>query len=156
MRSRGSPRDATGLLLLAGAAAATVPAQLALLHRDHYMSWLEAPLITATVVTVALVGLLSLVPSVRRTAPAAIALVLGVLLIAPGVYAASNWLAPVQSTFPAAGPRAAAGPCGYGVDTEHVPVDRALLRYVVSHRQGSRWSVLPDASNTAPPVLLLR
>ena len=143
------------LLLLAGAAAATVPAQLALLHRDHYMSWFEAPLIAATVVTVALVGLLSLVPSVRRTAPAAIALVLGVLLIAPGVYAASNWLAPVQSTFPAAGPRAAAGPGGYGVDTEHVAVDRALLRYVASHGQGSRWSVLADASNTASPMILL-
>jgi 4-amino-4-deoxy-L-arabinose transferase-like glycosyltransferase len=143
------------LLLLAGAAAATVPAQLALLRHDHYMSWFTAPLIAATVVTVALVGLLSLVPSVRRTAPAAIALVLGVLLIAPGVYAASNWLAPVQSTFPAAGPRAAAGPGGYGVDTEHVAVDRALLRYVASHGQGSRWSVLADASNTASPMILL-
>jgi hypothetical protein len=143
------------LLLLAGAAAATVPAQLALLRHDHYMSWFTAPLIAATVVTVALVGLLSLVPSVRRAAPAAIALVLGVLLIAPGVYAASNWLAPVQSTFPAAGLRAAAGPGGYGVDTKHVAVDRALLRYVASHGQGSRWSVLADASNTASPMILL-
>jgi 4-amino-4-deoxy-L-arabinose transferase-like glycosyltransferase len=143
------------LLLLAVAAAATVPAQLVLLHHDHYMLWFTAPLIAATVATVALVGLLSLVPSVRRAAPAALALVLGVLLIAPGVYAASNWLAPVQSTFPAAGPRAAAGPGGYGVDTRHVDVDRALLRYVASHGQGSRWSVLADASNTASPMILL-
>jgi 4-amino-4-deoxy-L-arabinose transferase-like glycosyltransferase len=143
------------LLLLALAAGATVPAQLVLLHRDHYMSWFTAPLIAATVVTVALVGVLSLVPSVRRAAPGALALVLAVLLIAPGVYAASNWLAPVQSTFPAAGPRAAAGPGGYGVDTQHVAVDRALLRYLAAHGQGSRWSVLADASNTASPMILL-
>ncbi len=143
------------LLLLAGAAATTVPAQLVLLHRDHYMSWFTAPLIAATLATLLLVGLLLLMPAMRRLAPAAIALVLGVLLIAPAVYAASNWLAPVQSTFPAAGPRAAAGPGGYGVNDEHVKVDRALLAYVEGHGAGTRWSVLADASNTASPMILL-
>jgi 4-amino-4-deoxy-L-arabinose transferase-like glycosyltransferase len=143
------------LLLLAAAAAATVPAQLVLLHRDRYMSWFTAPLILATLVTLLLVGLLSLLPAARRLAPAAVALVLGVLLIAPGVYAASNWLAPVQSTFPAAGPRAASGPGGYGVNDEHVEVDRALLAFVERHRAGTRWSVLADASNTASPMILL-
>ncbi|MFI4989414.1 MAG: glycosyltransferase family 39 protein [Solirubrobacterales bacterium] len=143
------------LLLLAGAAAATVPAQLVLLHRDHYMSWFTAPLIAATLATLLLVGLLALVPFLRRLAPGAIALPLGVLLIAPAVYAASNWLAPVQSTFPAAGPRAAAGPGGYGVNDEHVEVDRALLAYVDGHGAAARWSVLADASNTASPMILL-
>jgi 4-amino-4-deoxy-L-arabinose transferase-like glycosyltransferase len=136
------------LLLLPCAAAATVPVQLSLLHRDHYMSWLTAPLIA-----VVLVGLLALL--LRRTALPAIALVLGALLIAPAAYSASNWLAPVQSTFPAAGPRAAAGPGGYGVNAEHVDVDRALLLYVAGHGQGTRWSVLTDAANTASPMILL-
>jgi hypothetical protein len=136
------------LLLLPCAAVATVPVQLSLLHRDHYMSWWTAPLIA-----VVLVGLLALL--LRRTALPAIALVLGALLIAPAVYSASNWLAPVQSTFPAAGPRAAAGPGGYGVNAEHVDVDRALLRYVAGHGQGTRWSVLTDAANTASPMILL-
>jgi 4-amino-4-deoxy-L-arabinose transferase-like glycosyltransferase len=136
------------LLLLPCAAAATVPVQLSMLHKDHYMSWLTAPLIA-----VVLVGLLALL--LRRTALPAIALVLGVLLVAPAVYSASNWLAPVQSTFPAAGPRAAAGPGGYGVNAEHVDVDRALLRYVASHGQGTRWSVLTGAANTASPMILL-
>lgn len=136
------------LLLLPCAAAATVPVQLSMLHKDHYMSWLTAPLIA-----VVLVGLLALL--LRRTALPAIALVLGALLIAPAVYSASNWLAPVQSTFPAAGPRAAAGPGGYGVNAEHVDVDRALLRYVASHGQGTRWSVLTGAANTASPMILL-
>jgi 4-amino-4-deoxy-L-arabinose transferase-like glycosyltransferase len=143
------------LLLLAGAAAATVPAQLVLLHRDHYMSWFTAPLIAAAIAALLLVGVLSLTPALRRLAPGAIALLIGVLCIAPGVYGASNWLAPVQSTFPAAGPRAASGPGGYGVNDEHVKVDRSLLKYVEAHRPGSRWSVLVDASNTASPMILL-
>ncbi len=71
------------------------------------------------------------------------------------MYAASNWLAPVQSTFPAAGPRAASGPGGYGVNDEHVKVDRALLAYVEGHGAAARWSVLADASNTASPMILL-
>lgn len=143
------------LLLLAGAAAATVPAQLVLLHRDHYMLWFTVPLIAATIAALLLVGVLSLMPTLRRLAPGAIALLIGVLCIAPAVYGASNWLAPVQSTFPAAGPRAASGPGGYGVNDEHVKVDRSLLAYAEGHHGGTRWSVLVDAANTASPMILL-
>jgi 4-amino-4-deoxy-L-arabinose transferase-like glycosyltransferase len=145
-------RDWT-LLLLAAAVAATVAVQLSLLHRAHYMAWFTAPLIAA-----AGLGLLALALSElldRRLAPGALALLLGTLLLAPAVYSASNWLAPVQSTFPAAGPRAAAGPGGYGVDAKHVAVDRALLRYVDGHGAGKRWSVLGDAANTVSPMILL-
>jgi 4-amino-4-deoxy-L-arabinose transferase-like glycosyltransferase len=136
-------RRGWGLLLLVPAAAATVPVQLALLHKVHYMSWFEAPLIVATALALAAVALATLVRG--RLAPAAVALVLGALAIAPGAYAATNWLAPVQSTFPG----------GYGVDAKHVTVDRALLDYVDSHHPGTRWSVLADASNTASPMILL-
>jgi 4-amino-4-deoxy-L-arabinose transferase-like glycosyltransferase len=153
--ARFSRRGDWRLLLLAGAAAATVPAQLVLLHRDHYMSWFTAPLIAATIATLLLVAVLSLTPTMRRLAPGAIALLIGVLCIAPAVYGASNWLAPVQSTFPAAGPRAAAGPGGYGVNDEHVKVDRSLLDYAEGHGAGTRWSVLVDAANTASPMILL-
>jgi 4-amino-4-deoxy-L-arabinose transferase-like glycosyltransferase len=141
------------LLLLLAAVAATVPVQLHLLHKAHYMSWFTAPLILAAALALAIVAALALLR--RELAPAALVLVLGALAIAPGVYSASNWLAPVQSTFPAAGPRAASGPGGYGVNEEHVDVDRALLRYVEGHRAGTRWSVLADASNTASPMILL-
>jgi 4-amino-4-deoxy-L-arabinose transferase-like glycosyltransferase len=141
------------LLALAAAAAATVPVQLSLLDKADYMSWFKAPLIAATALALLAVALATLVR--RALAPAAVALVIGVLMIAPGAYSATNWLAPVQSTFPAAGPRAAAGPGGYGVDARHVAIDRALLQYVDSHRPGTRWSVLADASNTASPMILL-
>jgi 4-amino-4-deoxy-L-arabinose transferase-like glycosyltransferase len=138
------------------AVAATVPVQLSLLHKEHYMAWFTAPLIIAAAIGLALLALGTLLA--RRTALVAfagLAIALGALLVAPGVYSASNWLAPVQSTFPAAGPRAAAGPGGYGVDAKHVAVDRALLGYVTRHGAGSRWSVLTDASNTASPMILL-
>jgi 4-amino-4-deoxy-L-arabinose transferase-like glycosyltransferase len=141
------------LLLLPCAAAVTIPVQLSLLHKAHYMAWLTVPLIALALLGAALAGL----GAVRwRRAPApAIAIVLGALLIAPTAYSSTNWLAPVQSTFPAAGPRAAAGPGGYGVNSEHVAVYRSLLRYVEGHRPGTRWSVLVDASNTASPMILL-
>ncbi len=145
-------RDARLLLALV-AVAVTVPVQLHLLHKAHYMSWFSVPLIVAAAVALAILLALTLLR--RALAPAALVLVLGALAIAPGVYSASNWLAPVQSTFPAAGPRAAAGPGGYGVDQKHVDVDRALLRYVESHGATARWSVLADASNTASPMILL-
>jgi 4-amino-4-deoxy-L-arabinose transferase-like glycosyltransferase len=141
------------LALLPCGVAATVAVQLSLLHKIHYMPWFTAPLIA-----LAGAGLLATalaVAMLRRAAPTAIALLLGALLIAPAVYSASNWLAPVQSTFPAAGPRQAAGPGGYGVDAKHVAVDRALLSYVDSHRPGTRWAVLGDASNTVSPMILL-
>jgi len=141
------------LLLLLIAVATTVPVQLHLLHKAHYMAWFSAPLILVCALALVVLGTLVLL---RRTlAPPAVALVLGALAIAPGVYSASNWLAPVQSTFPAAGPRAASGPGGYGVNEAHVDVDRALLRYVEGHGAGTRWSVLADASNTASPMILL-
>lgn len=141
------------LLLLIAAVAATVPAQLVLLHRADYMSWFELPLIVLAVVGLIDTAIATLV--LRCAAPLAIALLLCLLAVAPAVFSASNWLAPVQSTFPAAGPRAAAGPGGYGVDAKHVDVDRALLRYVEAHRPGTRWSVLGDASNTVSPMILL-
>jgi 4-amino-4-deoxy-L-arabinose transferase-like glycosyltransferase len=145
-------RDARLLLALV-AVAATVPVQLHLLHKAHSMSWFTVPLILAAALALALLAALTLLR--RGLAPAALVLVLGALVVAPGVYSASNWLAPVQSTFPAAGPRAAAGPGGFGVNAEHVDVDRALLRYVEGHGAGTRWSVLADASNTASPMILL-
>ncbi len=106
--------------------------------------------------TLLLVVVLSLVPPCAGSRPARSRSCSACCCVAPAVYSASNWLAPVQSTFPAAGPaQAAAGPGGYGVNDEHVKVDRALLRYVESHRPGTRWSVLTDASNTASPMILL-
>jgi hypothetical protein len=77
------------------------------------------------------------------------------LLVVPAKYAATTWLAPVEGTFAAAGPKAFAGSGGYGVNAHDLAIDRALLDYVATHRPGSRWALLTVASDTGSPLILL-
>jgi 4-amino-4-deoxy-L-arabinose transferase-like glycosyltransferase len=142
-------RRSPAVLLLAVAVVATVIAQATLLHRASYMHWF-VPLLVAG----AALGVIASV-AVRRIAPVAMALTLAVLLIAPGVYSATTSEAPVEGTFPAAGPRAAAGQGGVGVAPASLATNQALLRYVSTHRPGSRWALLTEASDTASPLILL-
>src|ERR1700674_1338437 len=93
--------------------------------------------------------------ALRHLAAPAMALVLGVLLLAPGAYAATTWEAPVQDTFPAAGPRASSGYGALNVSASTVRADHALLRYPAGHRASRRWVVLTEASNTASPLIIL-
>jgi 4-amino-4-deoxy-L-arabinose transferase-like glycosyltransferase len=137
------------LALVPCAVAATVAAQLVLMHREDYMAWFEPVLVCGAIVGVgALVAL-------RRLAGPALALIFIVLLVTPTAYAASTWLAPVEGTFPAAGPKQAAGHGGYGVNQWDLAIDRALADYVSTHRPGSRWALLTVASDTAAPIMLL-
>jgi hypothetical protein len=82
-------------------------------------------------------------------------LTFGLLLVAPAAYAATTWLAPVEGTFPAAGPHQAIGAGGVGVKGSSLRRDLALLEYLRNHRATSRWVVLTDASETAAPLILL-
>ena len=136
------------LLLLPGAIAVTVAVQLMLLHKAHYMQWF-APLLIGGVV----VGTGAL--AIRRMAAPAVLFTLGMLLIAPAAYSATTWLAPVEATFPAAGPREAIGAGRVGLRPDRERVDRALLGYVSTHAPGTRWAVLTDASDTSAPLILL-
>jgi 4-amino-4-deoxy-L-arabinose transferase-like glycosyltransferase len=138
-----------GVLLAACAATATVATQLVLMHREHYMVWFIPFLVAGTVA-----GLGVLVITRRLAAPA-VALVLCLLLVAPTAYATSTWLAPVQGTFPAAGPRQAAGTGGVGVSRGHLASYLALFHYVRGHRPGSRWQLFTDAATTVAPFILL-
>jgi 4-amino-4-deoxy-L-arabinose transferase-like glycosyltransferase len=140
-------RDWTALLLPC-AVAATVAVELVLLHKAHYMQWFAPLLVIAAVAAVAVIAL-------GRVVGPALAFTLLLLLIAPAAYSATTWLAPVEATFPAAGPRKTAGEGGVGLRPERVLVDRALLDYVAGHRPGSRWAVLTDASDTAAPLILM-
>jgi 4-amino-4-deoxy-L-arabinose transferase-like glycosyltransferase len=137
-----------GLVLLPLAVGASVAAQLAILHEQHYMRWFAPVLIGVAVIGVAAMA-------ARRLAGVAMAVALGTLLIAPTVYATTTWLAPVEGTFPAAGPHEAIGVGRYDTDPADVGVDRALARYVSSHRPATRWAVLTDAASTAAPLILL-
>jgi 4-amino-4-deoxy-L-arabinose transferase-like glycosyltransferase len=143
------PRRIWGLVLAVAAVATTVVAQIVLLHREHYLAWFIPVLIVG-----AGVGLLALL-ALRRLAAPAVALTFLLLLVAPGAYATTTWLAPVEGTFPVAGPKHDAGSGGYGVNVRDLAIDRALLKYVSTHGPGSRWALLTVASDTAAPLMLM-
>jgi 4-amino-4-deoxy-L-arabinose transferase-like glycosyltransferase len=137
------------VLLLPLAVAGTVAAQLVLLHREHYASWLPPFLIAAVAV-----GVLAAL-AVRRLAAPAVGLVLLALLVAPAAFSTTTWSVPVEGTFPAAGPRVAGSLGPYGITAHDVRVDRKLMRYVDAHRPTRRWEVLTVSSNTAASMILL-
>jgi 4-amino-4-deoxy-L-arabinose transferase-like glycosyltransferase len=85
----------------------------------------------------------------------AVALAVALLAIVPTAYSITTWLAPVQGTFPAAGPRAAAGVGGIGLEGEDRHLLPALARYVDEHSPGSRFAVLTVASVAAAPLILM-
>ncbi|HWX75012.1 MAG TPA: glycosyltransferase family 39 protein, partial [Solirubrobacteraceae bacterium] len=129
----------------------TVAVEIVLLHREHYMHWfVPLLLLGGAAATAALLWL-------RRPSASAWTVVaaLALLLVAPAAYSTTTWHAPVEGTFPAAGPRAATGRGGVGLPRKDVPRERLLINYVLSHGPGKRWTVLFDASNTAAPLILL-
>jgi len=145
--ARGQRRT-WGVALMAGAVAATVLAQVVLMNREHYMLWFIPVLVVGAAAGVgAFIAL-------RRLAAPAVAVTFLLLLVTPTAYATSTWLAPVEGTFPVAGPRHVAGSGGYGVDGRALGIDRALAGYVRGHHPGSRWALLTVASDTAAPLIL--
>ena len=147
-----APQRRRRLLALALAACAlstTALVQVVLLHREHYATWLGVPL--AAVLAACFCALLA----ARRLAAPALGLAFLALLAAPAAYAATTWLAPVEGTFPVAGPNAFAGPGGYGVNARDEAIDRALVDFAATHRPGSRWALLTVASDTAAPMMLM-
>jgi len=145
--ARGQRRT-WGLVLVVCAVAATVLGQILLMHREHYMLWFVPALAAG-----AALGVVAFL-AVRRLAAPAIAFIFLLLLVTPTAYATSTWLAPVEGTFPVAGPRHFAGDGGYGVNQRDLAIDRALADYVSSHHPGSRWALLTVASDTASPMML--
>jgi hypothetical protein len=125
-----------------------VAAQAVLLHRESYMVWFIPVLVAG-----AAVGLCALL-ALRRLAVPAVALTFLLLLAAPTAYSATTWLAPAEATFPAAGPKHAAGAGAYGVSERDLGIDSALSDYVSTHNPGSRWALLTVASDTAAPMIL--
>ena len=146
---RKGVRPGWGTVLAALAILGSVAAQIVLLEREEYMLWFVPVLFGVCTLAV---GLLA----VRRSLAApAMAVAFVVLLIAPTAYSATTWLAPVEGTFAAAGPKEATGDGGYAVGPQIIGIDRALIAYVGAHRPGRRWALLTVASETAAPFILL-
>jgi 4-amino-4-deoxy-L-arabinose transferase-like glycosyltransferase len=146
---RPGPLVLWGLALAALAILGTLAVQIVLLHREQYLLWLIPVLIGGCALA------LGLLAAVRALTWPAMAVSFSLLLIAPTAYATTTWLAPVEGTFPAAGPKSATGSGGLDVSAKTVAIDRALARYVLAHRPGTRWALLTVASDQAAPLILM-
>jgi 4-amino-4-deoxy-L-arabinose transferase-like glycosyltransferase len=142
-------------LLLPCAVIATVAAQISILNEQHYMRWFIPVLFAGAAVGLIVAALALVGGRMRKLGGAACALLLAVLAVATGAYAATTWLAPVEGTFPAAGPHEATGSGRFGIDPTETQVAVNLARYVDTHHPAPRFSVLADASPTAAPLILL-
>jgi 4-amino-4-deoxy-L-arabinose transferase-like glycosyltransferase len=149
LRSRDSWRVVAGLATAAFATIATVGVDLFLIHRHGYPEFWRYPL--------AVLGLAALAALAiwRRRAQWPVAALILVLLVAPGLYASSVWDAPVDGTFPSAGPYNRAGWGGISLPADELAANRALAEYLRGHHPTKRFAVLTEASDAASPLILL-
>jgi 4-amino-4-deoxy-L-arabinose transferase-like glycosyltransferase len=153
-RRRAGGGPIIGIALTALAVMGTVAAELVLMHRYGYLRWFMPVLaLAAAACLVALFA--SALMSRSRPAAIAIGAAIAVLLVAPAGYASTTWLAPVQSTFPAAGPKQYAGWGGVGLNPRGAAIDRALLRWVESHGATHRFTILTVSAPTAASFVLM-
>jgi 4-amino-4-deoxy-L-arabinose transferase-like glycosyltransferase len=143
------PRRRLRMALIPIAVAATVVAQIVVLHDERYLRWFW-PLLAAG----AALGVLAIL-TLPRWRSQAMALLLGLLLVAPAVYAATTWGFDVEGTFPAAGPHAAGAYGKFGISSKAARVNRELIAYLRPRHPGTRWKVLTEASDSAAPLDLL-
>ncbi|HEY1688418.1 MAG TPA: glycosyltransferase family 39 protein [Solirubrobacteraceae bacterium] len=134
--------------LFALAVLLTAIAQVTIFDGNHYMRWFGPVLIAVTAV-------LALIAIGTRARSVTVWATLGVLLIAPTIYASATWGTPVNGTFPVAGPRGAPGYGHYNVKPEELRSYRKLLAYLAHRHLGSRFSVLTVSSTVSSPLILM-
>jgi 4-amino-4-deoxy-L-arabinose transferase-like glycosyltransferase len=138
-----------GLVMVGLLAAGTTIAQGFLLYHYRYIVWfIPVLLLLAALIFCALV----LAP--RLAAPGVLAL-LCLFALAPAGYASTTWLAPVEATFPAAGPTSAAGVGGVGINGKNLRRYEALISFIETTGTGKRWPLLTVSAPTAAPFILL-
>ena len=138
-----------GFVLAVLAVAGTVAVELILVDREGDPLWWRIPL-----VLLCLGGLVA-IPLARARAGWALAVAVGALLVTPMAYSFSVWLAPVNGTFPAAGPYSYPGQGGYGVGPVSLRVDRRLIRYLHAHGATEPYALFTQSSDQASPLILL-
>jgi len=94
-------------------------------------------------------------PLSAARAPWALGVAVAALLVAPLAYSMSVWLAPVNGTFPTAGPHSNAGYGGIGVAPGVVRADRSLIRYLATHGGTQPYELLSESSEPVAPLILL-
>jgi 4-amino-4-deoxy-L-arabinose transferase-like glycosyltransferase len=148
---RGSQRRRAlvGVAAVALAALTTVGVDLVLIHRHGYPEFWRYPLLVLAVAAVCAIVIL------RRGAQWTVAALVLVLLVAPALYASSVWDAPVDGTFPSAGPYNRAGWGGISLPASELRANVALASYLRAHRPARRFAVLTEASDASSPLILL-
>jgi len=142
-------RHALGVALAAAGVTTTVAVELVLIGREGDPTWWRLPLLVLCVAALVAMTL------ARRRAGWALAVAVAALLVAPLIYSASVWLAPVNGTFPAAGPYSNAGYGGIGVAPPVARVDGELVRYLDTHGATQPYPLLTESSEPAAPLILL-
>jgi 4-amino-4-deoxy-L-arabinose transferase-like glycosyltransferase len=143
-----------GLGLAGLAGASSLATEIVLMRREDYMRSFQAPLLVLVALALGAL-LLAAVLHRPRAALGAIAATLTALLIVPTGYASSTWLAPVEPTFPAAGPKQTAGEGGVGLNPRDLAINEAIMSYVRGHSPTRRFQLLTVASDTAAPYILM-
>jgi 4-amino-4-deoxy-L-arabinose transferase-like glycosyltransferase len=149
LRSERPKLAITGYALSVIAVSGTVGAQLFLIQRYGDPLWWRIPL-----VLVSFAALLAM-PFLRARASWALGVTVAAALVAPMVYSFSVWLAPVNGTFPTAGPYNAAGFGGYGVRRASARTDRNLIHFLRTHGATQPYALLTNSSDQASPLILL-
>jgi 4-amino-4-deoxy-L-arabinose transferase-like glycosyltransferase len=149
VRAGRAQRALRGYVLAVLAIAGTVAAQLVLIGREGDPLWWRIPL-----VLLSLAGLVAILAAPRR-AGWAIAVAVGALLVAPTVYCFSVWLAPVDGTFPTAGPYNAAGSGGLGITPADTRADEGLVSFIENNGATRPYALFTQSSDEAAPLILL-
>jgi 4-amino-4-deoxy-L-arabinose transferase-like glycosyltransferase len=142
-------RALRGYLLAALGAGATLGVQLILIDREGDPLWWRIPL-----AILCLAALLA-IPFARARSGWAVAVAVGALLVAPTVFCFSVWLAPVNGTFPAAGPYSYPGQGAFGVGPTTVRVDRRLIGFLHSHGATTPYTLLTQSDDQDSPLILM-
>ena len=145
---RGAHRG-VGIALAVAAILATALVQGHLMQHYFFMVGLAPVLVGLAAILAALIA------AARRLAAPALASAFALLMIVPAAYAGTTWEAPVQGTFPAAGPRSSPGFAPYSAQRGPRETLEAVHRYVRSHHPSQRWEVLTDSSLPAAALILL-
>jgi 4-amino-4-deoxy-L-arabinose transferase-like glycosyltransferase len=145
-----SRRALSGYVLAVAAIAGTVVAQLVLINREDDPLWWRVPLVLLCVAAA-----VAMLPARRTRGGWALAMAVGALLVAPTVYSFSVWLAPVDGTFPTAGPYNPAGPGGLGISPPDARADEALVNFIETNAATEPYPLFTQASDEAAPLILL-
>ena len=152
VRSRVWWRVGAGFVVAALAAVATIAAELYEIHNHGYPHFMRVPLIASAVGAVVL---LVVTAPFRRLAGWAALVLVAALLAVPLVYTTSVWDAPVDGTFPTAGPYNESGWGGIDIPPAALAENVALANYVSARVPTYDFQVLTESSDGASPLILL-